>query len=171
MKYSRAVVSLALLTVSLYASQIHTWLWPVPPAIAVQAITPRQIEYGIAQQEAAKVLKIHGCSTEYAGPVGRAAVDQRISPRLLAALVFVESSCRANAISNEGAVGLTQINVRVWRVSRKQALDPDFNLKLGTKILADYVRAHGIREGLHRYNGLGDDGSYSDRVLEAAYRP
>ena len=76
-------------------------------------------------------------------------------------------------MSEKGAVGLVQINPRVWRYSRRALQDPFTNLQIGTRILAAYIRAHGLKlkEGLHRYNGLGDPSEdYSERVLQAAYR-
>jgi soluble lytic murein transglycosylase-like protein len=97
-------------------------------------------------------------------------VDSRLSARIVAALVFVESSCPADAVSKKGAAGLVQVNPRVWRHSRRELQDPSTNLQIGTQILAGYIRGHGLREGLHRYNGLGvtsDD--YSELVLQAAY--
>jgi soluble lytic murein transglycosylase-like protein len=98
------------------------------------------------------------------------AVDSRLSARIVAAIVFVESSCRADAVSKKGAIGLVQVNPRVWRYSRRELQDPYTNLQIGARILAGYIRGHGLREGLHRYNGLGDTSDdYSERVLEAAY--
>jgi soluble lytic murein transglycosylase-like protein len=132
----------------------------------------RQAEYVAAVRAARQVLVANGCSSKYAAITGRAAVDSQLPARMVAALVFVESSCRANAVSKEGAVGLTQVNPRVWRYSRRALQDPYMNLQIGTRILAGYIRVHGLREGLHRYNGLGDPSEdYSERVLQAAYRP
>jgi soluble lytic murein transglycosylase-like protein len=131
----------------------------------------RRAEYVAAVRAARQVLVANGCSSKYAAITGRAAVDSQLPARMVAALVFVESSCRANAVSKKGAVGLVQVNPRVWRYSRRALQDPYTNLQIGTRILAGYVRAHGLREGLHRYNGLGDPSEdYSERVLQAAYR-
>ena len=131
----------------------------------------RQAEYVAAVRAARHVLVANGCSSEYAAISGRAAVDSQLPARMVAALVFVESSCRANAVSKKGAVGLVQVNPRVWRYSLQALQDPYTNLQVGTRILAGYIRAHGLREGLHRYNGLGDPSEdYSERVLQAAYR-
>ena len=130
----------------------------------------RQAEYLAAARSARQVLVANGCSSKYAEITGRVAVDSRLSARIVAAIVFVESSCRADAVSKKGAVGLVQVNPRVWRYSRRELQDPYTNLQIGTRILAGYIRGHGLREGLHRYNGLGDSSDdYSERVLEAAY--
>jgi Transglycosylase SLT domain len=144
---------------------------PKPQAISGTPLIERNLEYQIAKQQAARVLVANGCSDTYADAVSRAAVDHGMSPRIMAGLAFVESSCNPNAVSNKGAVGLLQINIAVWHVSRKQALDPEFNLDKGTAILAEYVRERGIQEGLHSYNGLGDSSNqYAHKVLVAANR-
>jgi soluble lytic murein transglycosylase-like protein len=155
---------------------------PAPKPLLATALTPetmtalyrqerRQGEYAAAVRVARRVLVANGCSSKYAAITARAAVDSRLSVRMVAAVVFVESSCRANMVSRKGAVGLVQVNPRVWRYSRRTLQDPYTNLQIGTRILAGYIRAHGVREGLHRYNGLGDPSEdYSERVLQAAYR-
>ena len=155
---------------------------PSPKSLQAIPLTPeamssrsrqerRQAEYMAAVRTARQVLVANGCSSEYAEMTGRAAVDNRLSARMVAALVFVESSCRPGVVSKKGAVGLVQVNPRVWRYSRRALQDPSTNLQIGTRILAGYIRAHGLREGLHRYNGLGDTSDdYSERVLQAAYR-
>ena len=155
---------------------------PSPKTISATAISPealtslyrqerRKAEYAAAERAARQVLTANGCSAQYAAITGRAAVDSHLPVRMVAALVFVESSCRADAVSGKGAVGLAQVNPRVWRYSRRALQDPYTNLQIGTRILAGCIRAHGLREGLHRYNGLGNPtDDYSDRVLQAAYR-
>lgn len=155
---------------------------PSPRSLQATPLTPeamismfkqerQQAEYLAAVRTARQVLVANGCSSKYAEITGRAAVNSRLPARMVAALVFVESSCRADAVSEKGAVGLVQVNPRVWRYSRRALQDPSTNLQIGTRILAGYIRAHGIREGLHRYNGLGDTSDdYSQRVLQAAYR-
>jgi soluble lytic murein transglycosylase-like protein len=131
----------------------------------------RQAQYAAATRAVRRVFAANGCSSRYAALTGRAAVDSGLSPRLVAALVFVESSCNSAAISSKGAIGLAQINPRVWHLSRHELQDPYINTQIGTRILAHYIRAHGLREGLHRYNGLGDSSEdYSDRVLQVAFR-
>ena len=149
---------------------------PSPKTLQAIPLTPeaiterRQKEYLAATRSARQVLVANGCGSKYAEITGRVAVDSRLSARIVAAVVFVESSCRADAVSKKGAVGLVQVNPRVWRHSRRELRDPYTNLQIGTRILAGYIRDHGLREGLHRYNGLGDTSDdYSERVLQAAY--
>jgi soluble lytic murein transglycosylase-like protein len=95
---------------------------------------------------------------------------QNLPPRLVAAVIVVESSCRAEAISPSGAVGLMQIMPSVHHLSKKELLDPERNIQEGTRILAQYIRETGsTREGLKRYFGMfeGDD-EYADKILTIA---
>jgi soluble lytic murein transglycosylase-like protein len=110
---------------------------------------------------------------DLARATARSAVDLGLNIRILTALIFVESTCRTNAVSSKDAVGPAQVNWRVWRqYTRQQLLDPETNVRVGSKILAGYVRLYGLREGLHAYNGFGDPTSaYADKVLlVAGYR-
>ena len=178
-----AVTAVASLGMAAVVEQKANLPGPSPESLSAIALGPdamtavyrherRQAEYVAAVRAARRVLVANGCSSKYATIAGRAAVDSHLSARMVAALVFVESSCRAEVVSKKGAVGLVQVNPRVWRYSRRALQDPYTNLQIGTRILADYIRAHGLREGLHRYNGLGDPSDdYSERVLQAAYRP
>ena len=170
-KYFTGLAVVGLVAILAIVGQVANMPGPRPPTVHTAIVTPRQIDYQRAEETAAQVLVANGCSDEFASPIGRAAVDHGLQPQIMAGLVFVESSCRADAISSRGSVGLAQINTRVWHVSRNQALDPAFNLDKGSEILAGYVQAHGLRNGLRHYNGMGytlDD--YPARVLYAANR-
>ena len=130
----------------------------------------REKQYAEAVRQVRQVFRANGCSDRYADPVGRAAVDSHLPARIVGSLVYVESSCNPKAISPAGAVGILQINPRVWRHSRSELQDPETNIRIGTAILHRYVKESGLREGLHRYNGLGDPSDeYSNRILELAY--
>jgi hypothetical protein len=169
-RYFATVSACAIIGLLALVGQVSVAPGPKPVAIHATALQPRQLEYEVAREVAARVLVANGCSDTYADPVGRAAVDHGMNPQIIAGIVFVESSCNPLAVSDKGAVGLLQVNSHTWRHSQRELRDPYTNAEIGTKILADYVNAHGLRDGLHRYNGLGDDGSYGARVLYAAYR-
>lgn len=169
-RYFAGMACFALLGLSALVGQVAVAPGPKPVATHATALQPRQIEYEMATEAAGRVLVANGCTDAYASPVGRAAVDNGMPPRVMAGLAFVESSCNASAVSDKGAVGLLQVNPHVWRYGLRELRDPYANAEIGTKILAQYVQAHGLRDGLHRYNGLGDDGSYGAKVLYAAYR-
>lgn len=170
-KFITAVALLVLAGSLAVVGQIANMPGAVPPVITKVVISARQIDYQRAEESAGRVLVANGCSAAYAAQAGRAAVDNGMSPQIVAAVVFVESSCNPDAVSPRGAIGLMGINRHVWRHPARELRDPEANTQIGTTILAGYVRAHGLREGLHRYNGLGDETStYSARVLQVAYR-
>jgi soluble lytic murein transglycosylase-like protein len=162
-------------------SRLYDFLAVEPPsAIRIQMPSEANIkeqvrqelrakQYKRAARIAAAVYKSNGCKATYADLTGRFAVEFGINPRILAALVFVESTCRATAVSGRDSVGLTQVNPRVWKYSRKALLDPETNMKIGASILAGYTHKYGLVEGLHHYNGLGDQtNGYAMRVFQAA---
>lgn len=133
----------------------------------------KQKEYDRVEHIARRLFRSYGCRGDLAPATARSAVDLGLNIRILTALIFVESTCRTNAVSSKDAVGPTQVNWRVWRqYTRQQLLDPETNVRAGSKILAGYVRRYGLREGLHAYNGFGDPTSaYADKVLlVAGYR-
>ena len=133
----------------------------------------KQKEYERVEHVARKLFSSYGCQGDLAPAAARSAVDLNLNIRVLTAVIFVESSCRMKAVSSKDAVGPTQVNWRVWRqYTRQQLLDPETNVRAGSKILAGYVRRYGLREGLHAYNGFGDPTSaYADKVLlVAGYR-
>jgi hypothetical protein len=125
--------------------------------------------YDHAEEIAAHVMRMNGCSDEYAEAVGQAAVDNQVSARILASLTYVESSCRADAVSGAKSVGLTQVNPKVWHYTTAELMDPYRNAQIGAHILATYTRRYGVKEGLHRYNGLGNEtDEYAVKVLTCA---
>lgn len=151
-----------------------------PKPISVQTPTENSIvtemrheelqrQYARAAFAARAVYRKNGCRPTFAEITGKFAVDYHISPRLLAGLIFVESSCNSNAISGKASVGLMQVNPLVWKYSRAQLLNPNRNLEVGVPILAAYIRKHGLVEGLHHFNGLGNPtNEYAEKVLAAA---
>jgi soluble lytic murein transglycosylase-like protein len=157
----------------------------VPPPQAIRVVAPteaqikeqvkserrhKQVERAIARATAAarEIYRHNGCSDRYSALTGRTAYEFRISPRLLAAVVFVESGCRESARSGRDSIGLLQVNPRIWG-HRKELTNPEFNIRLGTTILTSYIKRYGLICGLHRYNGLGNPtDSYAVKVLTTA---
>lgn len=129
----------------------------------------REKQYARAAAVAAQIYRRNGCVTDYAYPTGRMAVDFGLSPRVFAALVFIESSCNPRAVSRTHDVGLTQIHLHTWGYRYEDLLNPETNLKAGAFVLAKYVHQFGLVEGLHHYNGLGNPtNEYAKKVLTAA---
>lgn len=157
---------------------------PAPGPINIVPVTEAQIKLGVKNERAAKlrtkrinravaaarmVYRANGCRDTYSEITGRTAYEYGLSPRLLAAVVFIESGCRANAVSGRNSVGLLQVNPRVWGHT-KELKDPVRNLQIGAAILASYIRTHGLIEGLHYYNGYSGVHKhiYVNKVLIAA---
>jgi soluble lytic murein transglycosylase-like protein len=128
-------------------------------------------EKAIRRAAAAARMVYHknGCGDRFSDLTGRTAYEFGLSPRLLAAVVFVESSCKAGAVSGRNSIGLMQVNPKVWG-HQKELKDPEKNLKLGASILASYVHKFGVVEGLHHYNGYSSvhEHVYVKKVLDAA---
>ncbi|MDD5541766.1 MAG: transglycosylase SLT domain-containing protein [Acidobacteriia bacterium] len=103
-----------------------------------------------------------------------------IDPRLVAAIVVAESSGNTFAVSSQNAIGLMQINAKVWAkrldFSRNNPFDPVVNLRLGVPILASCIKQyHWLDTSLAAYRGdvtysQDDTGDYVDRVIRAYER-
>lgn len=173
----RAKDFLALCLLILYA--VAFWVGPsAPKPIKVAPLTETQIRKGIEDERterkikraiatARMVYRANGCRDTFSDITGRTAYEYRLSPRLLAAIVFVESSCKADAISGRNSVGLMQVNPRVWG-HREELKDPVKNMQIGAKILKTYINRYGLVEGLHAYNGFGNPtNEYVEKILAA----
>src|SRR6201998_4702008 len=97
----------------------------------------KQKEYDRVEHIARKLFRSYGCQGDLAPATARSAVDLGLNIRILTALIFVESTCRTNAVSSKDAVGPTKVTWRVWhQYTRQQLLDPETNVRAGSKILA-----------------------------------
>lgn len=93
----------------------------------------------------------------------------RLPPTLVLAVVAQESSFRPAARSGYGAQGLMQVVARhhpekVKGIGRKGLLDPETNIAVGTRVLAEYVERDNGRldTALIRYSGKA--GAYPAKV-------
>jgi len=119
---------------------------------------------------AAEVVYIsNGCSPKFARLTGIIARENGINPRVLAAVVVIESSAHPDSV-HQGDVGLMQINTRVWKkYSQAELKNPERNLRVGARILKNCINRYGLVEGLHAYNGFGNPtDEYSTAVLTHA---
>jgi Transglycosylase SLT domain len=171
-----------LMTLMILAHLAVGWLRPEAPK-AIPIVGPSEAEvkeqvknerrhkaFESASKDVIRVLHSGGCSGRYAGLIVRAAIANGLSPKILAALVVVESHGNPNADDHLGSIGLTQVNSGTWRVSKKRLLDPDTNVRIGSQILASYIRKYGTVEGLHHYNGYSEEHAhtYVNKVLTAS---
>ena len=150
-----------------------------PPAPVEQVREQRSPEFEKAFFQAAKVYGRAGCGDQQlAEMTAKHALATGLPPAIVAAMAATESTCNPLAVSNRGAVGLVQIVPKVWSkrydFSKVNLFNPEDNLTVGTTILADLVKEHGLKAGLHRYYGTGDSGiyldgsGYAERVLALA---
>lgn len=97
-----------------------------------------------------------------------------VPANVVAAIVSVESSCNPLAISNKGAVGLTQVNVKVQSEKFAQfrtinLFNPEENMKVGTQIMAEMIKTYGLRSGISHYDGVGPEAdAYVIKVMALA---
>lgn len=81
-----------------------------------------------------------------------ASARQQLNPRLVSALIYVESHYRSDAVSPKGAIGLMQVmpaTARRYGVKTANYLfDPVINLDVGTRYLRDLHQMYGQRVDL-----------------------
>jgi soluble lytic murein transglycosylase len=96
--------------------------------------------------------------------IEREARRQRLDPYLVAALIRQESRFEAQAVSSAGALGLMQLMPRTARslarqrsLSRSRILDPQLNVRLGTRFLAQLLRRFdgNLEKAVAGYNAGG----------------
>jgi len=153
------------------------------PTIDVTPLTTTQIteqvnkewqerQFEKAFRVSVRMYHTYGCPTYLGKPTAEYAIAENTSVRLVTAVVIVESSCNPLAVSKAGARGLMQIMPKVHNMNPEALFHPDFNIKAGTHILAGYIRAHGMDDGLRCYFGItpGSEKSedYADKVLRVA---
>ena len=153
-----------------------------PATLQAQAWTPANMDvfwraeiaqkrYWQAEREAARVFKRNGVTDKFAGLVAECSLEYQVRPRVLAALIVVESHGNPRAISETGDVGLAQIHIKTWHLRKDDMLVPENNVRTGARILASYTRRFGLYDGLHAYNGWGgSDSGYADKVLSTMAR-
>ena len=150
-----------------------------PPAFA--------FAYSIWRTAPLDVAKVFGrspgcadASSELIEMTAKAAVETNLDPAIFAATVATESSCNQYAVSSRGAVGYSQLMVKIWSAKfdfggTVNLFNPYDNLHTGASIMADSINHYGTQAGIQRYNGVGVgcdtcDGGYSTRILSLAGR-
>lgn len=100
------------------------------------------------------VARLPSSEQPFETAVGDAARQHRIDPKLLHALVAVESAYDANAVSPAGAAGLTQLMPRTARaMGVEDRFNPASNLSAGADYLARQILRFGdLRLALAAYN-------------------
>ena len=99
----------------------------------------------------------------------------KLDPTLILAVMAIESSFNPFAQSSVGAQGLMQVMTQIHSDKYEHfggqyaAFDPKTNLRVGVKVLQEYIgRTGSVEAGLKWYVGaanLASDGGYADKVL------
>ncbi len=126
-----------------------------------------------------KILQWCGIITFYA-------LKHQLPPDLVAAVMLQESGGNASAYSKSGAVGLMQVMPRdgisetfqcqngpcfANRPTIAELQDPVFNIRYGTRMLANLIARYGdIREALRAYGPMNVGYTYADKVLAIYHR-
>lgn len=116
-------------------------------------------------------VKADAMSLELTAQIDAFSARHRLDPKLVGALIYVESRYRSDAVSPKGAIGLMQVmpaTAKRYGVNiASQLLDPAVNLDVGTRYLRDLHAIYGHRVDLvlAAYNaGEGAVARYGQRV-------
>ncbi len=94
----------------------------------------------------------------YAGYMLQHGAEQRVEPALIAAVITVESSGRADAVGAAGEIGLMQIlpSTAEWfgNISAQELRDPETNIQFGAAYLGYCIDRNGgnVPAGIAGYN-------------------
>src|SRR5208337_3278552 len=131
MKTTIVAASILIILSALAGSIVRYGEPEAPKPISVRFLAKKDIREGFKRDQKQKQIRRNvkiaegvyrrlGCRPTYAEATGRIAVEYGVSARLLAAVVFVESSCNPNAVSDRYSVGLTQVNPKYHRYTRAE---------------------------------------------------
>jgi hypothetical protein len=181
MKKFNTVMHLSVITVVIILSALGLMILD-KKEIAQATVIPEahSTDFQRAFFEASEVYGKIGCGDQnLAEETARRSIQIGLSAKLIAAQIGVESGCNSQAISNRGAVGLTQVVPKMWNkqfdFSKVNLFNPEENMNTGTQILSDLIKQYGIKNGLIHYYGTGVDGNfngvaYADKILQLAGR-
>ena len=144
-------------------------------------LNARVFDFRIARayQVALKVLALTSRSQadqqRYAKCIARNCVEKGLNPAVVSAIVVVESNGNPLTVSPTGDLGLMQVNARIhahiFDFERRNLLNPEENLDVGTSILKTMVDRHGDERAIQAYNGLlPEKREYSVRVQNVLSR-
>jgi hypothetical protein len=139
----------------------------------------REIEKSLAERHywGGMVAAVNPSLTSFeVNEIGRAIIrysgQYGLSPRLIVAIIMVESNGRVHAESPKGAQGLMQV-MPFWKSElgiKGTLFDIDNNIRAGTHILAENIKARGFEDGIalyYRGNLPVSGASYLGKVQKA----
>jgi len=105
----------------------------------------------------------------YAAAIAKNSVEKGLNPAVVSAIVVVESSGNPLTVSPSGDLGLMQVNARIharnFDFEKKNLLNPEENIEVGTSILKSMADRHGDLKAIQAYNGLlPEKAEYTARV-------
>ena len=146
---------------TIFLSNLYHAFYASPTAVADKRADDRILVVKTVQAEKTK---------DY---IEETAESYGISPKLVKAIIEVESGGNANAVGDDGnSLGLMQIQPRYHAQRLKEGeslLDPKVNVRIGCEILSEIMDKYGtLDEALTVYNAGHDTGdrSYANRVYE-----
>ncbi len=116
---------------------------PAAPTLVGILGTPVRRGPGVAGAPTAWAAGLPERGRRWAGLIEQAAGDAGIDPRLLAAVVWNESSFRAGAVSRSGAIGLAQLMPGTAAELGVDPADPAANLAGGARYLRRMIDRFG----------------------------
>ena len=151
-------------------------LVPTPTHTAGVNPSPYDVPaYRQAVFNAARIYGKTGCGDiQLAEITAENSLKSGVPANLIASIISIESSCNPLAISNRGAAGIMQVNVKVQADKFAQfrtinLFNPKENMQVGTQILSEMIKTYGLRGGVSHYNGSGPDAeAYAVKVMALA---
>jgi soluble lytic murein transglycosylase-like protein len=153
-------------------------------AFAVEAATaapvaPRELESPLEQRAlAAFIARRYRVADEASRLFVRSAYlagdELAVDPLLILAIMAIESGFNPVAQSSMGAMGLMQVIPRFHpekledHGGEQALLDPEINIRVGTRVLHEYMRRYGeMQPALQKYAGAFDEPNahYTGKVL------
>ncbi len=110
-------------------------------------------------------LKRYNVEGSHRGRIAESIVSSarqyNVDPRLVAAIMIVESRANPFAISNSDSIGIMQIHLPTWgSIADREGINLfkiEDNVDFGVRILKDYIRQFGLWDGVKRYKGLDSE--------------
>ena len=125
----------------------------VCPKASVREIRPDEVPYPSPGESVAGAGAVVLPGVPYAELIDATAVRHGIDPRLVRAVVQVESAYRADARSRKGAMGLMQLMPEVARqYALRDPYDPGANLDAGVRHLKSLLGRFDLSLALAAYN-------------------
>lgn len=156
------------------ATVLQTAMSQQPPALSAEQLAQlneARVEHrkdAIAHYLAAKYRKHVEVVRSYVDLAWSETAKHRdVPPEMALAVMLKESSLRADAKSNYGAEGLMQVVRRMHKEKLRKhesLMDPRVNVRVGTRILQQYIDEKGqVEQALVKYSG--DARGYANFVL------